>query len=199
MTVLISDDYDSYSTGSIASLNGGTGWSGAYGASSTARIDSSVSVSSPNSAWVFNNEFFNRSLSLSGFFTWSFYVYVGSIGTNIQIGLDNNPINPYEISWTINSSGATAKWVNGTALSNQPISSASWHLLEMEVDTSTHEIRARIDGNTWSAWTFGTDYISSSFNRLLVTGSSTNVFLDNMEFTDSPLPAPNDLLQIIII
>lgn len=200
MTVLISEDFDSYSNGdSLLSKNGGSGWGGAYNASTNAEVSNVQFVSSPNSALLFNN-FFKRPLSLSGFFTFSFSFYITSTSGSMNLGIDGSALNPQEIEWTLTSSGASARWVNDFALLNQTVSANTWNKFDMEIDTSVPEFRARINSGSWSAWTPAPSAISSTFTRIYCQSNTGAAgYMDNIEFTDSPLPViPNDLIQTII-
>lgn len=182
------DDFESYSTGSVNGDNGGSGWGGAYSvAGGTCNVSTTVAHGGTKSLHFTNTSPGNcdvsRSMTAGTTGTQCFYVYAastptGTLGWFPALFKDGATIRFY-IGWGVSGSTGNNIGISGdgatyTNIASSP-SGATWHQICVDFDQANGRARANIDGGAY------TSYVTTS------GGSYTQI--DSWRWTTADAPA----------
>jgi len=158
MSVVTSDNFESYSTGALNGENGGTGWQGAWVTNDSSIAVQTSTVKSGSNAVESNNNAsgsncYRQFDSLSdGVFT--IYVRNSNNTKGYGIWLASGGFTSSERACFIYFTGGDIKYQSNSSyytLKSNFVSD-TWYKIDIEFDCSTDEYRARVDDSSWTSW-----------------------------------------------
>jgi len=187
--VVVEDDFDSYSAGDLNTLNGGTGWSGAWTGSTA------YDVSTGNAPPTLPNDIRSVSTSEPNIYR----EFTAIVDPFIQVSLRTDTSGQNENDFDIHS-GATL--VGRVFLNNNgniqllstsgactigTWSASTWYDILIEYDHTNDLYRAKVDEGEWSDWcdTYADSANISRLRLLTQGGASTAVHWDNIVVYDA--------------
>lgn len=174
--VIILDDFNSYTDGT---LDGQGGWTGSslYSIQATTTYEGAKAVKFPNPPEFIDKDITPQTDGIIGF-----YLRNDNL-TDTRVILTSSGTNRYQIqldsSGDINFNGSTAETLGTYTLS-------TWYYLEIEIDATGNLARGRYDGGTWSSWLVSNtgDYIQIDNIQLFGTSSGVGYY-DYLTYTSA--------------
>jgi len=188
--VVVSDNFDSYSTGSLNGDNGGTGWTAGWSASS-ATVEDTVLVSSPNGAFFqtnggddHNTRVFTTPMSVGiATFQGSISSASGELDFCLNSSTDNVICIRFDSTGHVIGYGPSF----GSTIDAGTYTADAFHQVDIDFDNSTSDYRIRLDGGSWTSrigYINGAELIDRLDLHKSDNTSGINTYFDDISIDD---------------
>jgi hypothetical protein len=153
------DDFNSYSDGTLAGLNGGSGWTGAWSTPSNGNIDNYLvqgDVTYEGTKAV-SSSYFNGNISrniaapaTSGTVTIAMRRNTNSVGISRTVLEAQSPNTQYVVE--MSSAGNIVLLSADGDVNVASYSPDTWYLIDIQYNTHVPKYRVRVNGGAWSSW-----------------------------------------------